>query len=386
MRLAVVTNILAPYRVPLFEELARRCALKVFTLAERHANRDWAPAKSDFATLTLPGVQLRGGSLDPVHLNLGAWRALRDFRPDVVLGGGFTPAHLEALAWCRTHRSRYICWGELHLHHESESSGLRRWVRHAAVRASSGWIASSSDSRDAFVHYGASPERVLVSLMPVRNAQFRRHAEESCAGGLAGEIRQRYGTPLILGVGRLGTRKGWPQLLQALRLLRREIRECSLVIAGEGAARAELEALTESLGLDRVFFIGSRELSDIAALYAAADVFAFPTLADTYGAVLAEAVACGTFAVSSIHAGATRDLIANGESGITVDPTDPAALADGLLRALRLSANERAAMAARARDRLPADDIVAGAAEILGYAEALCRPGAWPQVRAAPGS
>ena len=115
-------------------------------------------------------------------------------------------------------------------------------------------------------------------------------------------------------------------------------------------------------------------------------MFVFPTLCDPFGAVLVEAVACGTFAVASIHAGATRDVIIDGVSGLTVDPADPVTLASTLCRALRLPAEERVAMAERARARLPADDIVAGADDIVRYSTAVAlRRGTWSPVRAAPG-
>lgn len=379
MRLAVLTNILAPYRVPLFEEIARRCDLEVILLADRHANRDWTPSAVGFSTRTLPGIRIgRAHTVDPAHLNFGAWGALRKFRPDVVFGGGFTPAHLAAFAYCRAHRRRYVCWGELILRHPSESVALRRWVRHVVVGASDGWIASSSESRDAFVHYGAKPAQVLVSLMPVRNALFRQHAAEARRTGLVQSLRERYGTPMILSVGRLVAEKGWTQLLQALQVVRRDAPEAALVIAGDGPERTELEARVKSLGLERVFLIGSRNVAELSALYAAADVFVFPTLTDTYGAVLAEAIACGTLAVASVHAAATRDLIVPQDTGYAADPLDTDAFAAAISQALRVPEPVRAAMIARAADRLPLDDSVAGANDIVSYARDVARrPDGW---------
>src|SRR5262245_6150237 len=113
MRLAVVTNILAPYRIPLFEEMAKRCdAFLVILLADRHANRDWESTPVAFATHTLSGFNIgRTGSVDPVHVNVGTIGALRRFDPDVVIGGGFTLAHLAALSFCRMRGRHYISWG-----------------------------------------------------------------------------------------------------------------------------------------------------------------------------------------------------------------------------------------------------------------------------------
>ncbi len=373
MRLAILTNILAPYRIPLFEELAKRCDLEVLLLADRHANRNWKAPRVGFSTRVLPGIQIGGASVDPVHLNVGAWSALRAFRPDVVLGGGFTPAHLAALAYCRAHRRRHICWGELHLGHPSEALALRRWVRHVMVRASDGWIASSSATKDAFTHYGADPLRVRVSLIPVRNAMFRHAAAEARRSGLSDSLRNRCGMPLLLGVGRLAPEKGWVELLRALPAVRREFPEVALVIAGDGPQRAQIEALVDELALERVFMIGMRTAEEIAALYAAADLFVLPSLAEPFGAVLSEAIACGTLTAASVHAGATRDLIVPHDTGFVIEPRDTAGFAATICRALHLSPSVRAAMVARAAERQPTDDSIAGADDIVSYARDVAR-------------
>jgi glycosyltransferase involved in cell wall biosynthesis len=375
MRLAVVTNILAPYRIPLFEEMAKRCdAFLVILLADQHSNREWNAPPVTFATHTLKGVTIgRPGSVDPLHFNVGTLRVLRKFRPDVVLGGGFTPAHVAAMLYCRARDSRYISWGELTLAHESEALALRRWLRHAMVRASAGWIASSSESRDAFVHYGADASRVLISLMPVRNAQFRLEAERARQSGECARIRARHPAPLLVAAGRLVDPKGWRELLGALTRVRRDIPECTLVVAGDGPQRGDYQALAQSLGLDNVFFIGPRTQAELSALYASADLFVFPTLRDTFGAVLVEAMACGVPVVASRYAAATHDLIAHGVSGFTIDPRDRQSFAETLIRALRLPESARTEMIVRASAQFPADDIVAAAEEMVSYSDRVVR-------------
>jgi glycosyltransferase involved in cell wall biosynthesis len=370
MRLAVVTNILAPYRIPLFEELARRCDdFLVLLLADRHSSRDWVAPSVNFATRTLPGIRIsRAGAVDPIHINVGAWRALRSFRPDVVLGGGFTPAHVGAMAYCGAHRKSYLSWGELILGTESEAFAPRRWLRHAMVRLSDGWIASSSASRDAFVHYGAEGNRVLVSLMPVCNAKFRSDAALARQSGECALVRARYPGPLIVSAGRLTDAKGWKELLGAMVQVRNEIPECVLVVAGDGPHRAEYQQLAQSLGLGKVFFIGPQTATEVAALYAAADLFVFPTLGDSFGAVLAEAIACGALAVASTHAAATGDLVTDGVSGFTINPRDHQTFAATLIHALRMPEHAKQEMSAAASSRLAADDSVAAAEAIVSYA------------------
>jgi glycosyltransferase involved in cell wall biosynthesis len=370
MRLAVVTNILAPYRIPLFSAMARHCDdFLVLLLADSHANRDWTAPSVGFATRTLPGLRIsRAGAVDPIHLNVGAWAALREFRPDAVLGGGFTPAHVAAMLYCRYHKKEYVPWGELTLTHASESFAPRRWLRRWMIGNSRSFVASSTATRAALVHYGADPANVLVSQMPVGNAMFRAAADAARANGACAQIRLRYGAPLIVSAGRLVDSKGWIHLLKAFHLLGRKFPAATLVIAGEGPQHEHYVSLAQQLQIgSRVHFVGQRSANELAALCASADVFALSTLSDPYCAVLPEAMACDTVPVSSVHAAATADLITDGENGFVADPRDEPSFAQALTLASSLSPESRAALLSRSHLRAPKDDMESSASSIVEF-------------------
>ena len=95
MNVVVVTNILTPYRVPLFEALAEQCEqFTVLLMAEREENRQWVFGELPFRTEVLPGwhVRPRGAEVS-LHLNYGVVRRLRLLNPDIVLSGGFAEVH-----------------------------------------------------------------------------------------------------------------------------------------------------------------------------------------------------------------------------------------------------------------------------------------------------
>jgi glycosyltransferase involved in cell wall biosynthesis len=204
--------------------------------------------------------------------------------------------------------------------------------------------------------------------MPVGSAKFRAAADLARANGECAQFRLRYGAPLIVSAGRLVDGKGWIHLLRAFHLLRQKLPEATLVIAGDGPQLNAYESLAVSLRIAaHVHFVGQRTASELAALYAAADVFAVSTLTDTYGAVLPEAMACGAVTVSSVHAAATADLITDGETGFIADPRDEQSFADALARAVSLSPEDRTTMLARARLRTPDDDMESSAREIVEF-------------------
>lgn len=146
------------------------------------------------------------------------------------------------------------------------------------------------------VHAVASP------LTPVSPAQ-------SSAGSVAGdEARPNL---VILYVGRLSWEKNLSLLLHAYALL--PVRP-KLVFVGDGPARADLTSHCEKHGYDALF-TGHLSGPALAAAYASADVFAFPSFTETFGQVVLEALASG-LPVVGLDAEGTRDLVAHGHTGL----------------------------------------------------------------------
>ncbi|HVS86315.1 MAG TPA: glycosyltransferase, partial [Gaiellaceae bacterium] len=135
------------------------------------------------------------------------------------------------------------------------------------------------------------------------------------------------GELIVLSVGRLSREKRLDMLLDAFAPLTRELPGARLVIAGDGPARKELER-TAPAGTS---FTGELVGDELAALYASADVFCFPSTTDTFGQVLLEAGASGLPVVAA-QTGGALELVAPGRTGLLVPPDDPAALARSLAR------------------------------------------------------
>jgi glycosyltransferase involved in cell wall biosynthesis len=109
---------------------------------------------------------------------------------------------------------------------------------------------------------------------------------------------------VILNVKRLHELAGQRFLIEAFARLARGRRDLRLVICGTGPLRADLESLTQSLGLtDRVTFTGLLPNDQIARYAAVADVFALPSLLEALPTVAVEALASGTPVVSADHPG-----------------------------------------------------------------------------------
>jgi glycosyltransferase involved in cell wall biosynthesis len=157
----------------------------------------------------------------------------------------------------------------------------------------------------------------------------------------------------LLSVGRLHPQKGHRVLLDAMAGARQAGAQLSLLVAGEGAERAALEAQASALGLQGHVRLAGRR--DVRPLLAAADVFVFPSLYEAVGIALLEAMACARPVVAS-RTGGIPDVVEDGVSGMLITPGDALGLA-GALAALERDPELRRTLGKAARARAEAFDI-----------------------------
>lgn len=150
-------------------------------------------------------------------------------------------------------------------------------------------------------------------------------------------------TTVLLYVGRLSYEKNIHILASAYRQLARP--DLRLVIVGDGPARPELAASLRGLP---VTFTGYLAGEALAATYAAADLFAFPSTTETFGQVVQEAMASG-LPVVGCDAEGVRDLVQDGVTGLLARPDDVATFT-AAMRALVDDPTRRTMMGLAARE------------------------------------
>ncbi len=158
---------------------------------------------------------------------------------------------------------------------------------------------------------------------------------------------------VILSVGRWLTTeryKGMDTLITALPRLLTQWPELQLVLAGSGDDRAWLEELADQNGVSlHVHFLSDLSCAELAACYAACEIFALPSRGEGFGLVYLEAMACGKPVIGGAHGGAP-EVIQDGVTGYLVAHGDAVQLATAIetLLADPVRAKE---MGARGRQR-----------------------------------
>ncbi|MBI5397016.1 MAG: glycosyltransferase [Verrucomicrobia bacterium] len=363
-RVVVTINLIAPYRVPLFNALNDHHDIEpqVWALAATE-NRTWQVAGADMnfphrvlrgATLKLAGQGLEKRRF--VHFNTNLLKNLWRERPDVVVAAEFSPASVQAALYCALTGAALVSWSETTPQFEAHVGPAQRAIRRWLLRRAAACIATSSGSREKYRLYGVPDEKTFVSLQTADVDGIARRCEavraqrdtlRQCLGWSSDDVG-------VLYVGSFIERKGLDALLCAFAAAVKSAPALKLGLIGSGDQEAALKQLAQELGVaDAVTWQPYRQQPELWDFYGAADVFVLPSRLDTFGVVVTEAMAAGLPVLCSKHAGAAQDLVADGRNGWVIDPAVPAQIADRLV-ALARDAQVRAAMGAESRSRVRA--------------------------------
>jgi len=151
-----------------------------------------------------------------------------------------------------------------------------------------------------------------------RGVDTQRFSPAARSDELRAQWRAGPDTPVLLAVGRIAAEKNIELALRAFERARRDRPDLRMVVVGDGPARARLTTAHPA-----ATFVGAKRGAELAAHYASCDAFLFPSLSDTFGNVVMEALASG-LPVVSFNCAAAAEHVDDGISGRLAVPGDEA--------------------------------------------------------------
>ena len=336
-RIALMLNIVAPYRLPLIRRLAEEYHLRLFLSGKEDNRGVWSEyiqrKLEEFGVeqekvwgITLKVPRLLNGALFDrryVHINPGYFSALLRFQPDAIISNEMGFRSAVAVFYGYLFRKPVWVWWGGTAHTERSISPLKRAWRWLFAKLVKRWISYGQTSTEYLLSLGVSRERIL---------QIQNCVDESLFLDQHSPSLQIEPKPVFLYVGQLIKRKGIDLLLTASSKVQRKGYKFSLLLVGSGPEQHALEVMAKELGLENVYFINERPPFEMPGIYRSADVFVLPTLEDVWGLVVNEALWSGLPVLVSKYAGCAPELVP--ETNV-FDPLSPEDFEAALERAIR---------------------------------------------------
>ncbi len=340
----LIHNSFEPYRIPLFNELAKQKGIHLTVLflstsrSGQEAYLTYIKAIR-FHCVFLSGV---GVPLTPTlkyYINLSVVRYLFDPRYDVVILAGWQHFAVQAMAMaCMVRRRPYLMWSTSTLNEVSIQRRIARPFVRWIVGHASACIAGGTAAKEYLQTLGVRASDLFIAFNTVDIAYFTQKSTVSLRRRR--QIRKRYNVTdsdvVILSVGQFIRRKGIDLLIRTLGDMVRNTKNISLWIIGQGPQQKYYRSIVRDLHLvRRVHIIPYVFNADLAMYYGAADIFVLPSREDTWGLVVNEAMAAGLPVIVSKSAGSAKDLVRDGENGYTLAVEDRTAFGARLMRLVK---------------------------------------------------
>lgn len=215
----------------------------------------------------------------------------------------------------------------------------------ATIRSCAHVVTVSDFLRDQVMEFGVSPERVST----VHNAMRIQSIEPGARQKIRRELNIPEDAIMIANAGNLLESKGQLETVQAFAQLRQKFKQIRLIIAGDGPARAQLEALIVEHRLQQmVQLVGHR--NDIPDFLSASDIFVHPSRRDPFPLAVLEGLAAGLPVVAWADGGVTEQVV-HERTGLLV-PTGNVEALGSALATLITNPELRQRMGEQARERV----------------------------------
>jgi glycosyltransferase involved in cell wall biosynthesis len=259
---------------------------------------------------------------------------------DAVLVQGWNHYGMLKAAWLAKRRGLQVLMRCEATDHVSSSTGIKGLFREATVRFLLSQVdrclAIGTRNKNFYMTRGFPPEHIGAMPYCVDNDHFRLKAASSDLDSLRKNLGLQQGRPVILYASKFIARKYPDQLLQAYLTLPEP--RPYLVFVGDGELRSSLEATVKANQLQDVRFAGFQNQNELPAFYALADIFVLPSINETWGLVVNEAMNAGCAIITTAQVGSAADLVRTNDNGIVIERPEVGAIAAALVAILK---NER---------------------------------------------
>ena len=335
VKAAFLTNCIAPYFLPVLRVLTNSIKdFHVFISTPMEKDRPWEPDWNGVNVTLQKSYSTRNSHTFKEgfterferHFPYDTLALLFRYRPDVIVSAQLGFRTIQAAIYRLLHRScRLVIWADLSKHTEREIGRGRSAVRRYLLGLADAVLVTGKSGFEYVQDMGVPKDRIFIAPYVTEMAPFQA----------APLVKDAHVIRRLLYVGQLIERKGLEQFLCALVQWGEKYKNktCEMWFVGDGPLRKRFEEFPTPLNITLRFF-GNVPYNQIPSYFASAGIFVFPTLADTWGLVVNEALAAGLPVLGSRYGQAVEELVHDGTNGWTFYTDHPAELQNALESAM----------------------------------------------------
>lgn len=258
---------------------------------------------------------------------------LNEIDADVIIGGSIVfYSGALGLRWAKQHNKKFIMFDD----------GKPSWIKRNFIiqgikdiitkQIDALWLPSEEYDNEYSALYSKKNIKYLYGYDCVDNDLFK------------GQGVKKMDNKKFITISRLVPKKNVKSLLDAWKFVEKNYEDYTLDILGDGPLAEELKTYKDELGLKHVNFIGAIPNERLPEFLTSADAFISPSLYESWGLVVNEAMAAGLPVLLSTKINAAHTLLKDGENGYLFDPYQPNVLQDKIIQFINLSLAEKKKM------------------------------------------
>ncbi len=332
--IVIVHNIIAPYKVALFNELYKLIpSLKVIFIAEKESRRDWI---IDYTKIEFPYELLFKGPIDnlnKISIARQTWNSLNNVNPSSLVVCDYSNIFgWAALFWGKKNNSKMVFWLDS-TKEDKKHYFPKEQIKHFFLKHFDLYLAPGEKTKEYLTFMHVENEKIIKTGYAVDSDYYSNEYNALRSSNLRQQFEAIKTPKNFLFAGRLSKEKNIFTLLKAFNNLKDLNKEWGLIILGDGPQKMEITNFIADNNLsNRIHLAGFIQQSEIVKYYAFSNVFILPSKSEPWGLVVNEAMLCELPVIVSSKCGSVSELVMEGINGFTFDPANQKNLEEIMIR------------------------------------------------------
>lgn len=324
-KVVIIHNIIAPYKVALFNELSTLIPnMEVIFIAEKEKRRDW---NIDYTTIKFPYTLLFKGSIDSINsfaIAKKTWGILEKIRPETSIICDYSNIYgWISLLWAKKNKNNLVFWLDSTIN-DKKHFFPKEQIKHFFLKHFHLYLAPGKKTKQYLEYMKVASSKIITTGYSVNNnffiEQYQFYKNKKVT--LLNKLKIKRNKNFIF-IGRFAPEKNILTLLHSFLKVSKNNSEWGLILLGDGPLKNEINTFISNNDLqDKILLPGFIQQDEIVKYLIASNVFILPSLSEPWGLVVNEAMLCRLPVIVSTKCGCQPELVKEGVNGFSFDPNN----------------------------------------------------------------